>query len=359
MNSSSQRGSPLRRLHHRLPWLLPLATAVSAAGTVPAAPPADAPPARFEYTAPRMGTLFRVVLFASDETAARVAAAAAFARVAELNRIMSDYDPDSEVMRLTRQPAGTPVAASADLFAVLQLGQQCAAISGGAFDVTAGPAVRLWRESRRTHRLPSEAERGAALRAAGHDKLRLNATDRTVTLLAPGMLLDLGGIAKGYAADEALAVLARLGFPRAMVAAGGDLALGEAPPGAPGWRIEIAPFGQSMSDPLVLVAAHAGISTSGGSEQFVEIGGVRYSHIVNPATALGLTQPVAVTIIARDATRADSLATACSVIAADRPEQLTRCVGDTARAIVFRRDDCGNIKRTICGASPPGLHTLL
>jgi thiamine biosynthesis lipoprotein len=113
-----------------------------------------------------------------------------------------------------------------------------------------------------------------------------------------------------------------------------------------------------MAEPLVLVAAHAGISTSGGSEQFVEIGGVRYSHIVNPATALGLTQPVAVTIIARDATRADSLATACNVLAATRPEQLAQCVGDAARAIVFRRDDCGRIQRTTCGASPPGLQPL-
>lgn len=369
--------SPFSRLRGKRSWpflrflsSLTLVHAAAAAASPPAsvlAAPASAPsasgtagtPRRLEFVAPHMGTLFRIVLFAADETDARAAATAAFARVGELNRLMSDYDPQSELMRLERQPAGTAVVVSAELFDVLQRSQRLAAASDGAFDVTLGPVVRLWREARRTRRRPTDSERDAARRTVGHEKLRLDPAKRTVTLLAPGMQLDLGGIAKGFAADEALAVLHRLGFAQAMVAASGDLALGDAPPGAPGWKVEIAPFKQPLPEPLVLVAANVGISTSGDTEQFVEIGGVRYSHIVDPATALGLTAPVAVTVIARNAAQADSLATAGSVLAIHSREKLADCLGDSARALVFRRDESGRIQRTSYGSSPPGLRTRL
>lgn len=334
--------------------------AVAAAG---AGVPSDPSPAgtltRYEFVAPHMGTLFRIVLFAPGESVAQAAAAAAFARVAELNRIMSDYDAHSELRRLDRSPPGTAVKVSAELFDVLQRSQWLAEKSDGAFDVTSGPVVRLWREARRTRQLPTEAARAAARGASGYAKLRPNPADRTITLLAPGMQLDLGGIAKGYAADEALAVLARRGLAHAMVAASGDLALGDAPPGKPGWRIEIAPFDHPAREPLIVVAANVGVSTSGDAEQFAEIGGVRYSHIVDPATALGLTAPVAVTVIARNATEADSLATTCSVLAANSDEKIARCLGDSARALVFRRDECGVIRRVSYGSSPPGLRTTL
>lgn len=320
---------------------------------------APAPRQRLEFVAPHMGTLFKIVLYAADETEARPAAAAAFARVAELNRILSDYDPSSEVSRLARAPTGTAIPVSAELFDVLQQSQRLAERSGGAFDATAGPVVRLWRAARQTGQLPSPAERDAARQAVGYQKLRLDLADRSVALLGPGMQLDFGGIAKGFAADEALAVLRRRGFAQAMVAASGDLALGEAPPDQPGWKIELAPFGQRSAEPVVLVATNVGISTSGDSEQFVEIAGVRYSHIVDPATALGLTTPAAVTIIARTATQADSLATAASVLATHGREKLAECLGDSARALVFRRDESGRIQRETYGTSPPGLRTRL
>jgi thiamine biosynthesis lipoprotein len=320
---------------------------------------AAGPGGRFEFVSRQMGTLFRIVLYAPDADAAAAAARAAFARVTELNRVMSDYDSQSELRRLERPPAGTAVAVSAELFDLLERSQQLAAQSHGAFDVTLGPLVRLWREARKNRRLPTDAARAAASRASGFAKLRLQPESRTVTRLAPGMQFDLGGIAKGYAADEALAVLARRGLVHAMVAASGDLALGAAPPGTAGWKIELAPFGEPASEPTIVVAEHVGISTSGDAEQFVEIDGVRYSHIVDPATGLGLTARVAVTVIARNATRSDSLATACSVLAGSGQSNLAACVGDSARALVLWRDECGRIRREVCGTSPPGLKSNL
>lgn len=359
MRHRTRLSSSLPGFLRSLFWTLLLCAAGGTRATLPIDSRAAPALVRFEFVAPQMGTLFRLVFFAPDETAAAAAAKAAFARVAELNRALSDYDPNSELMRLGQAPAGTAVAVSADLFDVLQQSQQLAGRSGGAFDVTLGPVVRLWRETRRTRSLPTAAARSAARSASGHGKLRLDPAARTVTLLDSGMQLDLGGIAKGYAADEALAVLERRGLPHAMVAASGDLALGAAPPGTAGWKIELRPFGEAAQERLALVAEHVGISTSGDAEQYVEIGGVRYSHIVDPATGLGLTKPVAVTVIARRAAQSDGLTTACSVLAVRDAAVIEACLGESARALVLRREAGGVVRRESYGASPPGVRTLL
>ena len=291
---------------------------------------------RREFVEPHMGTLFRIVVYSVDSPAA--AARAAFAHVAELNRTFSDYDETSELSRLCRQPAGTPVPVSADLFSILQISQDLAAKTDGAFDVTLGPVIRLGREARRTRKLPGSAALAAARAASGFAHLRLDPAAQTVTLLRPGMALDLGGLAKGYAADAALAVLTRLGFPAAMVSASGDLALGDPPPGKPGWAVELAPFGDAADPRTTLVLARVGISTSGDAEQFTEIGGARYSHIVDPATGLGLTRSVAITVVAPRATLSDALATAGCVLDPAAAQRLADGWPESVRLIIHHRD---------------------
>src|SRR5438128_6342087 len=133
------------------------------------------------------------------------------------------------------------------------------------------------------------------------------------------MLLGLGGIAKGHAADEALATLKRYGIESALVAGGGDITVGSPPPGKRGWRIAIAPLEppgiQNRKSKIQnLLLRDAAVSTSGDAEQHVEIGGVRYSHIVNPKTGMALTGRSSVTIVARNCTTSDGLATAASVL---------------------------------------------
>lgn len=273
-------------------------------------------PARFEFSEPHMGTTFRVVAYAPDRPAAAAAAKAAFARVAELNSIMSDYDPASELMRLCRanpEGPGQAVRVSEDLFTVLRAGQRLSEKSGGAFDVTVGPLSRLWRSARRTQQLPSPAELADAKSRSGWRNLELNESARTVRLLKGGMRLDLGGIAKGYAADAALAVLAARGVTSALVAAGGDVAVSGPPPGATGWRVEIAPLTKA-SPKRTLNLANAAVSTSGDAEQFVEIGGVRYSHIVDPRTGLGVVGRKSVSVIARRGVDADSTTKAVTLL---------------------------------------------
>jgi thiamine biosynthesis lipoprotein len=266
-----------------------------------------------------MGTLITITLYTQDPAAAKAAAGAAFRRIDALEDIMSDFQADSELMRLCDQPFGTAVPVSAELFDILQRGQKIAELSDGAFDVTVGPYIRLWRFARKRKVLPTPEEIASAREAVGWQKLRLDPHTRAVTLLVPNMRLDLGGLGKGYAADAALRILKGRGIERALVAASGDIAIGNPPPGQCGWKIGIAPFdGATNKAPRTLLLHNAGISTSGDTEQFIEIHGVHYSHIVNPATGLGLTNRVQATIIAPDATTTDSLDTTVSLLGVQR-----------------------------------------
>jgi FAD:protein FMN transferase len=280
-----------------------------------------------------MGTRFSIKLFAEDKSIAETAAEAAFQRVVQLDDIMSDYKADSELMRLSESTPGKPVPVSADLFEVLEKAEKLSKLSHGAFDVTVGPAVRLWRFSRKRKVLPTESERQAALQAVGYEKLHLDRKARTATLLAPNMRLDLGGLAKGYAADQALAVLKSKGINRALVAASGDIAVGEAPPGQPGWRVQIAGVDTGTNEPPLLLRNSA-VSTSGDVEQSIEIDGVRYSHIVNPMTGLGLTNRIQVTIVGLNATLTDALATGVSVLGPERGLALVNSLPRT-EAVIF------------------------
>lgn len=282
-----------------------------------------------------MGTLFTITLYAPDQTAAEAAARDAFQRVEALDQVMSDYAADSELMRLCDRPYGRPVPVSADLFNVLKLSQRMSELSGGAFDVTVGPYVRLWRMARKKKLLPTENQIAALRPSVGWQKIQLDSRARTVTLLAPNMKLDLGGIGKGYAADEAMRVLNRHGIRCAVVAASGDIAVGDAPPGERGWKIGIAAIDAGANRITRTVILHnAGISTSGDSEQFVEIAGVRYSHIVNPVTGLGLINRIQDTVIGPDATTTDSLDTTVNLLGVQRGLALVESLPGTAALII-------------------------
>ena len=275
-----------------------------------------------------MGMQVRLVVWTADEATASSACAAAFTRIAELDGVMSDYRPDSELMRLCDQAGGAAMPVSADLFVVLERAQALAERSDGAFDVTAGPIVRLWRQTRRSGQMPAAQALDKARRVTGWRRLRLDPRQRVAQLLTAGMQLDLGGIAKGYAGDEALAVLRRAGVTRAMYVAGGDIVVGDAPPGRPGWVIRIAETDQQLT------LANAAVSTSGDAAQFVVIAGVRYAHIVDPRTGIGLTSRVAATVVAPAGLTADSLATAACVLG---PIEGRRLVGAYPGASAYIR----------------------
>ncbi len=295
---------------------------------------------RFEFQQPHMGTLFAITLYAPNQFTAQAAAEAAFAKVAALNAMMTDYDPESELMRLCQQPTGQPTAVSRELFAVLHEAVRIAELTDGAFDPTIGPVVRLWRRARRTETLPASQQLAEAHVRVGWQKLQLDAKTQTVTLLAPNMQLDLGGIAKGYAADQALAVLREHGITRALVAASGDIAVGNPPPGQRTWRVSIGTPFQREGEARTLLLRNAAVSTSGDSEQFVVINGTRYSHIVDPRTGLGLTNRCQVSVIAPHATQTDAFATAVSILGAEQGRKLIQSQPKLS-AIIYRETPDG------------------
>ena len=292
---------------------------------------------RYEAVEPHMGTLVRITLYASGEAAASDAFRAAFTRIRDLDGILSDYRPDSELNQITTTAVGRAVRVSEDLFTVLAASQDLAEATGGAFDITLGPVVRLWREARKTGRLPDPATLQEAVSRSGFRKLHLDAKHRTVTVDKAGMALDVGAIGKGYAASEAIEALDRLGMRSALVAVSGDLAFSEAPPGQRGWRVGIdTGDGSDVHVPAVLELTNAAVSTSGSGEQHVDINGRRYSHIIDPASGMGLADDITVTVIARHGLESDGLDTAVSVLGAARGLAFIESRPDAAAVIIER-----------------------
>ncbi len=276
----------------------------------------------------------RIVLYAPSRETANRSAQAAYARTEALNAILSDYDPASEVSRLSAAAGtGKAVAVSDDLWRVLARAREISDASGGAFDITVRPVVRLWRRARRSHRFSPEQIQ-EALRLVDYRLVHLDPTHRTATLRKPGMQLDLGGIAKGYIIDEALKVLRQAGVRSALVDAGGDIALGDPPPGRPGWRIGIASLHPGRRPTRYLWLSRVTVATSGDTRQYVLINGTRYSHIVDPRTGVGLTDHSQVTVVAPDGMTADALASAVSVLGPEKGLKLAEAFPGAAARIV-------------------------
>jgi FAD:protein FMN transferase len=298
-----------------------------------ATPPAEPKPERFEFTQREMAIPIRIVLYAADNATARKAADAAFARFHQLNAILSDYDPQSELRRLCDTSGeGKAVRASDDLWRVLVRAEELSSRSGGAFDATIGPVIRLWRSARQTKELPNAESLKAALSRVGYQFVRLDRRQQAVELLKPRMRLDLGGIAKGYAVDEAMAAARRLGITQLMVDAGGNIGLGDPPPGKPGWRIGIAPPEVGRPPRAYLSLARCALSTSGDLWQHTIIDGVRYSHLVNPRTGMALTDRCSVTVIGPDGLSTDGLSTAVAVLG---PAEGLKLIDSTPGAAAF------------------------
>ncbi|MEO5568071.1 MAG: FAD:protein FMN transferase [Gemmatimonadaceae bacterium] len=266
--------------------------------------------ARHEFTEVHMGMPVRVVLHAGSDSVARAAARAAFRRIAELDNTFSDYRPQSEVRRMEAR-SGEWVAVSADLFHLIGRAVEVARLTDGAFDPTVAPIVALWREARRTSVLPRQAQLDSARARVGWRRIALDTAGRAVKL-DRGMRLDFGGIAKGYILDQARAALKAGGVDAMLIEAGGDIVVGAAPPGAHGWKIE-APGASAAFAAQLQAVTHAAVSTSGPTVQFVEIDGIRYSHVVDPRTGMALTNGVLIYVRAKDPTLADAIATALTV----------------------------------------------
>lgn len=318
---------------------------------------------RFDFERVEMGVIFRLSVYGSDSGVANKAVEAAYARVHELNGIFSDYDGSSEVRRLCESSGpGHPIAVSNELFSVFEASLRLSKQTDGAFDVTVGSLTKLWRRARRRETLPDTGKLASELMNTGCHLIRLHPDSRSVELLREGMRIDFGGIAKGFAADEALRVLAAHGFNRALVDASGDIVAGDPPPGEDFWRVAIEalrrqPTGQNVdrdqsaqSIPVLRIRNQA-VATSGDAYQSITINGRRYSHLVDPKTGLGLNQRSSVTVIAPTGMRADGLASAVSVLGPCQGIQLIQKPANrgTETYIMFAAGESDNVQ-VVCSS---------
>ena len=303
---------------------------------------------RFSRSEVHMAVDFEVVLYASDAAKADEALTKAMQRIAELDKRLSDYDLDSELSKLSetsanRDDQSSPAPAvklSDDLWQVLSTSQDISRASDGAFDMTIGPLTKLWRRARRWKELPEPDALASARNSVGFKFVKLDQAARTARLLKPNMRLDLGGIAKGFAADEAVETIIACGISRVLVRASGDIATANPPPGERGWRVGVAPLNPDEPPTRFVEIANCGISTSGDARQHLVINGRRYSHIIDPRSGEPIGSRSSVTIIAPRATLADALATAASVLGPDQALSLIRKF-DGAELFMVCEDEAG------------------
>jgi len=316
-----------RRLSVCVALLLGFLLAAAAAGgcrgraraEIPVRPDPDHP-GRFRADFEAMGTDATLMVCAEDAQTARAIIAPALERVRRVERLMSVYLPDSEVSRLNAAGASHAVVLSPETLEVLAAAKRLSELTGGAFDVTYAPLRALWREAQMRDVVPLEEELRRAMLSVGHEKLVLSGN--SAMFAAPGMSVDLGGIAKGYGVDAAAEALRRAGAASALVDIGGDMRLVGKAEGGRKWRIRVRDPRGAGERPIVLELADAAVATSGDYARYFTVAGRRYSHIIDPRTGWPVTDVPSATVVAPDATTADALATAISVMGAEKGIEL-------------------------------------
>jgi thiamine biosynthesis lipoprotein len=278
-----------------------------------------------------MGCRVGITLFCADSEQAKQAAIQGFARLESLDRELSDYLATSHLSEINREAAQREMPMKADLRAILLRSLEIAHLSQGAFDPAAGSIVAIWRQARQHGEVPEREAIRNAVQSAGYKNIALSEDLNSIALLNPGTQLDLGGIGKGYAADQVLRAIAQCGLDQAIVDVGGDLAIGAAPPGRAGWLIQLPDTSGSAFTKFELT--DCGIATSSDKHQYLKKGDRRYSHIVDPRTGQALVNAPQVTVVADDAVTADALASALSVLGPERAICLIEALG--GRLVIF------------------------
>ena len=282
-----------------------------------------------------MGTFAHIVAVAADTKTANVCIEAGFDQLRRVDDVMSDYKSDSQVSMVNRDAFAKAVVVDDDLFEVLSIATEYSKESNGAFDITVGPIVQFWREAEDTGRMPTEAELAQARSKVGFEKLILDARSKTVRFEVEGMRLDLGGIAKGYAIDLAVEAMQKAGAVGGLVDVGGDVrCFGQPSDDKESWLVGLQDPSVEGQLLLVLKLRDMSVATSGGYRRYALIDGKKYSHIINPAAGSAVDELVSVSIVARTATAADTLATAVSVMGQEKGLALVDSLAETEAILV-------------------------
>jgi thiamine biosynthesis lipoprotein len=255
-----------------------------------------------------MACAYAILAYGGDAGELARSVEAAFDEVDRIDRLMSHYKPESPLSRLNREAARGPVAVEPELFDFIAESLRYGRDSGGAFDITVGPLMKAWGFFRGGGRVPSAQELAELRERVGYGHVVLDASAKTIRFDRPGVELDLGGIAKGYAVDRAVAVLRSGGVAAALVSAGGSTVFGlGAPPGRPAWEVGV----QDPVDPgaaaFTVRLRDRALSVAGSYEKSFERDGVTYSHIMDPRTARPVQGVLSVAVLSTTGTEGDAL----------------------------------------------------
>jgi FAD:protein FMN transferase len=285
-----------------------------------------------------MGTSMEVEAFGGDAEVRRAAIAEAFAAIAEVDRLMSNYRDDSELALINRAAAREAVRISDPMLSVLQAAQQVSARSAGAFDVTVGPLVRLWGFHDKKPHLPSPSELAAIRPLVDYRNLLIDPQQHTIRFVRVGVEIDLGGIAKGFAVELAADVLRRHGLA-GFVDAGGNQYLLGIPPGKHLWTVGV----KNPDKPQVLLGTidslEQSVSTSADYANFLIADGHKYGHILDPHVLRPSDAALSVTILSRDGTLADAMSKAAFVLGPKAGLELIDSFPDMSGLIAYRNYD--------------------
>jgi thiamine biosynthesis lipoprotein len=274
-----------------------------------------------------MDTRVEITVVSNSPTDAEKAIDAAFSEIRRLERLLSFWTDESEIALIYKNAGKAPVKVSTETFDIIEKSLFVSEKTGGAFDPTVGPVIRLWDfwEKKR----PETSELEKTLRLVDYRAMNLNRDESTAYLSREGMSFDTGGIAKGYAADRAVDVLMKMGIRAGLVSVAGDIkAFGRKPDGK-GWRVGIRDPRSEDTDELIatLELKDEAISTSGDYERYFIEESVRYHHILDPKTGNPARGSMSVTVIASDVVMTDGFSTGVFVLGPERGLKLLEELG--------------------------------
>lgn len=298
---------------------------------------------KYQFSAPKMGSPFNLVLWLNDSMSAKKHAESCFQLIDSLNHIFSNYDSTSELSYINRQAGIQSTLVSPLMWELLQMSKKAFYESKGAFNIAMGPITSLWRNARHEKIFPSTAAIQKQLKLCHFQDIQWDSIHHSIYLPLKGMQLDVGGIGKGYIAQKVIAFLQSSGVACALADAGGDIVMSQVPTHQQGWKVGInIPEKSDDLLPQVLNIQNKSVATSGDVYQFIEHKGVKYSHIIDPQTGYGVTALRNVTVIAHDGATADWLATACSIL----PIQEAKMVAQSQHAeLLITQMHQGKVKR--------------
>lgn len=265
-----------------------------------------------------MDTLVEIKVVSFDKTTAQKAINLAFNRIKKLEARLNKFDDKSELSKLNAASKDEPIKVSDELFYCIKKALEFSRISNGAFDVTVEPLMKLWRNAEDKKTLPSDSEIKDALFRIGYSNIKLDDKNKTISFLKPDIRIDLGGILKGYAADEAIGVLKEQGITQALVNIGGNIYCLGKKPDKKYWSLGLQH--PKVKDEVIgsIKLEDQAISTSGSYERFVRINEKQFSHIINPKTGFPVEGLLSVTVISNLAIDADALSTAIFVLGKEK-----------------------------------------